>query len=506
MSRWMFKALLDFSIVTALGPVCVAQYSSGIAGVIRDKSGAVLVGARIEIRNSATGVSVSTISSDAGIYRFSALPYGDYSLEAQAPGFRKLIRPNVSVSSDQIVTVNLVVELGAQAETVTVGAAVADVDPAQARVSTDVTQEVVEEMPLLGRNAFALSALVPGVGGTGKVNVFNGIIGAQDNFANQNLYSLYAAGNRLENNVYKVDDTIANASSRAGADSISPTPEIIQEMVVTAMDFSAEQGRNSGAMVRVYTKYGTNALHGSLYWFFTNNNLTSRTVLQSTTNLLPFRRNDIGATLGGPIHKNRTFFFVSVNPLRSAADSVSTYSIETPQFRNYVIQTFPNSIAAQIYMAAPPAVEPTASFKTVGQIESSLPGMSAPPAGIPSTLSAVGVATIPFSTPRNGTNWTARIDQTFGGGRDRIFGEVYRTQTNSEKTDPRTPLDSPLPSGMNFAKVQWDHTFSPIFLNELDYWEGIESRARTSARSARSHPSRSEGCRAIRPKACRHRT
>jgi hypothetical protein len=467
MSQCMCQSVLAAMVAAALSSVCVAQYSSGIEGVAQDKSGAVLVGVRIEIRNRATGVSSTTVSSDAGIYRFPALPYGDYSLEAQIAGFQKLVRPHVDVPSGRIVTLNLAMELGAVAESMTISGGVADIDLAQSRASTLLTEEAMENMPLPGRNAFALSALVPGVGGTGRVNVFNGIIGAQDNFANQNVYSLYAAGNRLENNIYKLDDTITNDNSRAGADNISPSPEIIQEMRVAAMDFSAEQGRNSGALVNTYTKYGTNALHGSLYWFFTDDILTSRTVLQSTTNLLPFRRNDFGATLGGPIRKNSTFFFVSVNPLRSAANSISTYSVETPELRSYVIQNFPNTIAAQIFKTAPPQTEPTASIKTVGQIQSTLPGMFPAPT-IPASLPAVGVSTIAVSTPRNGTTWTARVDQTFGGGRDRIFGEVYWTNTESERTDPRPNLAARSPSNMRFAKVQWDRTFSPNFFNELE--------------------------------------
>jgi hypothetical protein len=262
-----------------------------------------------------------------------------------------------------------------------------------------------------------------------------------------------------------LDDSITNASSRAGANTISPSPEIIQEMRVTAMDFSADQGRNSGAVVRVFSKYGTNALHGSLYWFHTNNVLTSRTVFNNL-NLQPFRRNDFGATLGGPIRKNSTFFFLSVNPLRSAQSGVSTFSIETPQLRNYVIQNFPNTMAAQIFKTAPPQNEPTTNFRTVGQIQATLPGRFPAPV-IPADLPAVGVASIAANTPRDGTNWTARIDQTVGGGRDRIFGEVYWTNTDSARVDPRPKLTAPLPSFMRFAKVQWNRTFSPAVFNEL---------------------------------------
>jgi hypothetical protein len=157
--------LLAVIFVVALCQVSLAQYSSGIEGIIQDKSGALVAGARVEIKNLATGVVTSTTSSNVGIFRFPGLPYGNYSLEAERAGFQKVIRPQLEVPSNRIVVVNLVMELGAIIQSVTINEGVADVDLAQTRVSTVLSEEAVRTMPLPGRNAFVLSALVPGVGG-----------------------------------------------------------------------------------------------------------------------------------------------------------------------------------------------------------------------------------------------------------------------------------------------------------------------------------------------------
>ena len=253
--------------------------------------------------------------------------------------------------------------------------------------------------------------------------------------------------------------------TRGGVVNLSPNPDTVQEVRITAQNFSAEQGRNSGAMVEVFTKYGTNDLHGALSWFHTNNALRAR-VYPWEGEIPAFRRNEFSASVGGAIKKEKTFFFGSFNPLRSSVAQSYLDTVETPEFRQYVIQNFPDTIAAHIFEVAPPLADPYKDIQTVAEYSAANPGLFSPPA-IPADLPAVGTAAISAVLQRNGWQWSGRLDHVIRGGKDRFYGQVYRVGVNELYPNTRPAFTFMQPLRTLYAKFSHTHIFSASMLNEF---------------------------------------
>jgi len=442
-----------------------AQFSSGFEGTVTDSTGAVVPGAKVAVVNVATKVSRDTTTSEVGFYRVTNLAAGTYDVTVQSQGFNTQTVKEVALEVDQIRSVSVTITPGDVKTQVEVVAAAPLVDTAQSRVSAQLSESVVQEMPLVGRNLFSLTALTPGITGTGGQVGGQEAVVTTDNFSNEPGVGINAPGQRQESNAFLLDGSYTNAEPAGGVVNLSPNPDTIQEVRVTAVNFSAEQGRNSGAMVEVFTKYGTNNLHGALSWFHTNNALRAR-VYPWEGEIPAFRRNEFSVSVGGAIKKEKTFFFGSFNPLRSSVGQSYLDTVETPQFRQYVIQNFPNTIAAHIFDVAPPLAEPYTDIQTVAEYAASNPGLFTSPA-IPSDLPAVGTAAISAAMLRNGWQWSGRLDHIIRGGKDRFYGQAYRVGVNELYPNTRSAFTFVQPLRTFYAKFSHTHIFSPTMLNEF---------------------------------------
>ena len=178
------------------------------------------------------------------------------------------------------------------------------------------------------------------------------------------------------------------------------------------------------------SRSGTNVLHGSLFEYHRDNDLTARTEFQNSPNpatgrILPvFRRNEFGGSLGGPILKGKTFFFVTWDQLRSTIANAYLTTVETPDFVNYMETNYPNNLSSSLLKQYPAAVGTLGSIQTVADLSSGCSGTG--PLGMPCTLPIVGTATHSYSSPDNGLQWNVRLDQAFSRG-DRVYGNFYRT-------------------------------------------------------------------------------
>jgi hypothetical protein len=289
-------------------------------------------------------------------------------------------------------------------------------------------------------------------------------VSSADNYTNEYSININAAGLRQEQNGYTIDGAYTNTPSRGGCTSISPNPKIVQSMNVKTNDFDAQKGRNGGATVEVFTRSGSNSLHGTIDYYFLNDSLTARTEFQSK--VPAFRRNEVGATLGGPAVKNKLFWFGAIDVLRSSSASAYQVTAETQDFDTWAQANLPNNIATGVLKTAPPQTFPTTNLKTVSELEAANPGFYAPPAGIPATLNAVGTSNISFSTPKNGYQWSFRVDY-YMGEHDRIYVDAMRTSENSEGIQARPATNIPYYAISDFVNVDWTHTFSPRLLNEF---------------------------------------
>ena len=440
-----------------------AQFSSSVEGTVTDASQAAVPEAQVVLTNDLTQVKHQATTSDTGFFRITQLPPGTYRLEVRRDGFQTWIQTDLVLQGSQVRTVYPVLAVGEQVARVEVTATANAIETANTKVSRSIEQKTIEEVPIVGRNAYgAVVWLAPGVTGSGQL-YGSGSANFQDSFQNEPGYQINAAGQRQEQNEYDVDGTSVNGNSRDGIANLTPEPDTIQEIRVSANSFSAEKGRNSGALIEVFTKSGTNQYHGTMSEFHTDNAMTARTVFQ--TSIPATRRNEYGFTLGGPVIKNQTFLFGSFYRLSTSTAATSTYREETPDFVNFVKSRFPNSLAAKFFTLDPPIAPPTTSFSTVAQVRQSNPG-SFPSDMFPSDLLAVGTATLTLITPQPAQQWNIRGDQNLRGYKDRVYFNLYRTWQHQLVANPRPNLAYPYPNTGVFARLSWTHTFSPSLLNE----------------------------------------
>ncbi|HVC48030.1 MAG TPA: hypothetical protein VND90_12350 [Terracidiphilus sp.] len=345
----------------------------------------------------------------------------------------------------------------------------------KSNTSREISEQTIDNAPLVGRNVYtSMIQLAPGVTGSGLPS--GGALGSgsanNDSFEQEAGYQINAAGQRQEDNEYDVDGTAVNSASRDGVVNLSPEPDFIQAIRVSGATFDAGKGRYSGAYVQVFTKPGANNFHGTASLYHTDNVLTARTEFQyclpgdAGCRAFPaFRRNEYGGTLGGPIIKDKLFFFVGAFGLSSSNATTDVANFETQQFVQFTKQTFPDSLANTFFEQAPPPSYPTSNILTVAQVNAQNPGYF-PIDQFPSDLPAVGTVNIPLSLTHNAYQWHIRVDYDLHQSKDRIFFDWFRTYSDQLQNDPRPLFRVVVPNTGVFAKVDWTHTFSTNLLNE----------------------------------------
>jgi outer membrane receptor protein involved in Fe transport len=283
-----------------------AQGTNGrILGHVVDPSGAVLPGVKVTLVNEATSVSRDGKTSDNGDYDFVEIPVGTYRLEFDLTGFKKNIRRGVGLDINQVITLNMTMQLGATQEVVDVTSEAPLVETTSTQLGAVVGDRAVSQLPLNSRDTYQLLQLQPGVMST--VGSSNSIV-----YGSSNAGAVSVNGGRGRSNNFNVNGGDAN-DQFANLPTVQPSPDSIQEFRVLTNTFDAEYGRNSGSIVNVVTKSGTNEFHGNMYEFFRNTVLNANAYCFSADGCPKpqFNQNQFGGTFGGPIKKDRTFFFGS---------------------------------------------------------------------------------------------------------------------------------------------------------------------------------------------------
>ena len=455
-----------------------AQFNSGFTGVVVDQNQAALPDARINVTNQATGVTHASVSSVNGNFRIPSLAGGTYTIEVNADGFKTWVEKDVLLESNEVKTLYPSLALPTQTTSITVNSTVGAIETDKSDTSREISQQVIENAPLLGRNIYtSMIELAPGITGSGLPS--GGALGSgsanNDSFEQEAGYQINAAGQRQENNEYDVDGAGVNSASRDGVVNLSPEPDFIQAVRISGATFDAAKGRYSGAYVQVFTRPGTDEIHGSVSEYHTDNALTARTIFQycppgeAGCRAIPaFRRNEFGGAAGGPIIKNKLFVFGGAFGLLSSNATTQVATVETPTFAQYVAANFPNGLANQFLKQAPPAVTPTSNILTVAQVELQNPGFS-PSTSFPADLPAVGTAIFPESLTHNAYQYHFRVDYNLNEAKDRLFFDFFRTYSNQLGADPRTIYRVVVPNTGLFAKLDWTHTFSNNLLNDAGF-------------------------------------
>jgi outer membrane receptor protein involved in Fe transport len=271
-----------------------AQSNSLITGTVQDPTAAAVPGAQILLTNELTGLQWNTSTDDAGRFLLPRLPVGEYRLRVTKEGFRQFLSETFRLDADQSRQVSVTLELGSATESVTVTGAVSQVETVSGVLREVVDERRITELPLNGRNPVQLLLLVPGV-----------VTGPASGSLSRNT-GIAVNGARATSTNYLLDGG-DNNDPQEGVAAVTPNPDALEEFSVLTNNFSAEYGRSSGAVVNAVTKSGTNQFHGSAYEFLRNDRLDARSFFGLTKGKL--RRNQFGATLGGPIVRNRAFFF-----------------------------------------------------------------------------------------------------------------------------------------------------------------------------------------------------
>ena len=477
MHRTLLAAFIAvLTLVTVSPERALAQFDSAFEGTVTDVSGAVVPGADVTITNEDQGVSRTVGTNVSGYFRMADLAPGNYRIEVQLEGFNTWVQTGVILDARQVRTVAPTLEIGEVATEVTIEATITSVNTANAQTSVELDEEMIEDAPLPGRAVWRQAAIVPGVVGTGLTGGSQSASrtagGEVDNFEPQLGLRVMAAGQRQDSNQFILDGSYINENSRAGSAFVSPFPDTVESFNVRANEFSADKGLSSGVFIEVVSKAGTNDYHGSLAWWHTNNRMRARSIVDQE--LPVFRRNETWGTLGGPIVRNKTFFFAGFDVLRSSQTQSAVGTVETPEFVNFVKRQFPGSLAGEIFDLQAPANPPTANIQTIGEIKASLPGQF-PDGMFPDDLRAVGTTFVTSSAPRNGEQLTLRGDHHFNDVKDRLFGYYYRSTSDTRGNDSgfiRPGITRPNTSLNYFIKAQWTHIFSPTVLNTFSFARG----------------------------------
>jgi hypothetical protein len=283
-----------------------AQSTGGrILGLVADSSGAALAKVKVTATNDATGISRNTETNASGDYVFPEVPVGTYTLSFDLSGFKTNVRKSVTLDVNQVITLNMSMQVGASKEVVEVSSEAPLVDTTSTQLGAVVNDRAISELPLNARDTYQFLQLQPGVMST--VGSSNSIVYGSDRAG-----AVSVNGGRGRSNNFSVNGGDAN-DLFVNLPTVQPSPDSIEEFRVLTNTFDAEYGRNSGSVVNVVTKSGTNSFHGNMYEFFRNKVLNANSYCFSSDQCSKpkFNQNQFGGTFGGPIKKDRTFFFTS---------------------------------------------------------------------------------------------------------------------------------------------------------------------------------------------------
>ncbi|MDQ1406159.1 MAG: hypothetical protein QOG55_1788, partial [Acidobacteriaceae bacterium] len=315
-SRSSFSLGVLSLLLTALSiaPHARAQSTGGrIRGTVVDPSGGAVSGANLALINQATNVTANTVSGNSGEYIFLEVPVGTYDIEVAQQGFKRYTRKGIIVNLNEVLSLDIPLQVGGSTESVEVTGTPPVVDTTSTQLGAVVNSTSSTQLPLNQRDVYQLLQLQPGV----QSQIGNSLFYGSDKAG-----VVTVNGGRGRSNNYSVNGGDGN-DLFANLPAVQPSPDSVEEFRVITNSFDAEYGRNSGAVVNVVTKSGTNDFHGSAYEFFRNEVLNAHGFTFQPTPKPPFNQNQFGGTFGGPIKKDKTFIFGSYEGRRIVRGIVS---------------------------------------------------------------------------------------------------------------------------------------------------------------------------------------
>jgi hypothetical protein len=526
----LLAALLTFSGVAAH-----AQFNASLSGSVLDSTQAAIPGATVVLTNDATQIKQTVQSTAEGTYQFSELGPGNYSLTVTAKGFQKNDISNIAVAAETPRTLNVTLQTGQETTTVNVDAnSVPILQTGDASIQGTIDGAEIQRLPAFGADPYELLRTAPGIigdaarAGNGESVFLPNNVGPGGSnsgiYQTENQVQIIASGQRVTENDFMIDGVSVNSLTHGGAAVVSPNEEAVGQITVVSTAYDASLGRNTGAQIQVVTKSGTNNLHGSLFFLYDEPGLNSFNKFGGPTPGTPTVRDENqqrtwAASLGGPVVKDKLFFFLSYQGYKQNNPSFANAYTVTPQFISaiqaqrtggisehiatdpaaapqIVAQLTPSCIGFATYQpptppggTAPPPV-PTCQVVTGGlDLGSLTPGGTTQLGVFPSTTSDptmnglsqqqvgggfdgipdIEYAQIKVPSQSRGNQFNGRIDWN-ATQRDLIAGSVYFTKLDNlgtSGTSPAAPQNYVPFKPLNSAETLiWIHTFSPNWINE----------------------------------------
>jgi Carboxypeptidase regulatory-like domain/TonB dependent receptor len=510
-SRFFSHIIIALALTLVVTSAAHAQYRAGIQGTVLDSQGAVVDGAKVTVTAQETGIAQQTLTGDSGVFSVTRLAPGLYRISTEKAGFKTKVVENVNIIGDQVTSVNVTLEVGQVTESVTVnGAQLPAIDTESGQIQGTITAQQVQAFPSFGRDVFQLLQLAPGAFGDGSRNSSGDTFGLPSSeqsgsgatdgiFKTENQGQITAGGTRNNQNNYTIDGVGVTSVSWGGASVVTPNEDSVKEVKVISDNYDAEYGRYAGGQVQVISANGTNEYHGSAFISIHRPGLNAYNSWGGPFGGAPQRNtsdfNQIGGSIGGPILKNKLFFFFTYETIRNDSTGTGTGWYETPQFLSMAptgsnaarFLTFPGTgVSASSVVNVPcstiglvqgancneipgkgldigsPLTTPLGTPDPTYQSQTN-PGVGNGLDGIPDIMF---VNTVQPSTVTN-VQYHGRLDWNVTN-RDLVAFSIYDVPVSSSfYNGPARPMNYYHHDAINQAgTLLWDHTFSPTFINE----------------------------------------
>lgn len=359
--RWHWVGAMSLLILITL-PVH-AQFGSSLSGTVLDSTGAAIPKATATLTNAATQQTQISTTNGTGAYHFSELGPGQYTLVVTAPGFKKSNLTNVAIEAESPRDLTVTLQTGGATESVEVkGDQVPELQTADASIGSTITSDEIERLPIVGGDPYELLRTAPGITGDGAragngnaVFLPNGAGPGGSNsgtFQTENAVQITADGQRQADNNFMVDGVSVNSLTHGGNAVVTPNEEAVGQMTIISTSYDASDGRNTGAQVKVVTKSGSNSMHGGAFFLYDEPGLNAFDKYAGPAAGVPTRVQNAqrtwAASLGGPLKKNKVFYFLSYSGFSVHNSSLSNEWVETPEFRTTLAADRPGGISASI--------------------------------------------------------------------------------------------------------------------------------------------------------------
>ncbi len=457
------SSLLFFSPQLAFGDNLYAS----IRGTVVDQSGALLPGAKLTVTNVATGLTYSTTSDKDGLFSFLQLPIGDYKVVVEKSGFKTFTEGRIHLDLDQVFILKAAMELGAVSETITVEANQVQVETSTPQRGDVVDANQIVNMPLINRNWVNLQQLE------------SGVVAASDGRG-----EFATNGSQSQQNSFLIDGTDTN-DLPLNTRSVIPSADAIQEFQMVTNTINPEYGRNSGAVINASIKSGTNGFHGSIFEFYRDPFLNSADYFTHKSAI--FHQNEFGATVGGPVWKDHTFFFFSYQGIRNrepqpnATPTVTTYSQQQLGGTGAFAGLSTSATLAPIQLVGdngttyPANTTPYSTIFSAGTIPSAdinpIVSKFISQGFIPTPNQANNIFSFQPTQNTTDNQYIFRIDQNLGK-RDLLWGSWLQESQPSTETLPFVGATVPGfgetdQRHWKFLTLSWSHTLNDHMINEL---------------------------------------